>query len=86
MMGYTFCEIFKGVNSIAIRQQVTPDYLLGRVTAAFWTINSAPGPIGAAVLTALAARYGASGVLVGIGVVYTLIALAGTRTAAANER
>lgn len=86
MMGYTFCEIFKGVNSIAIRQQVTPDYLLGRVTAAFWTINSAPGPIGAAALTALAARYGASGVLVGIGVAYTLIALAGTRTAAANER
>jgi len=86
MMGYTFCEIFKGVNSIAVRQQVTPDYLLGRVTAAFWTINSAPGPIGAAVLTALAARYGASGVLVGIGVAYTFIALAGTRTAAANER
>ena len=48
--GFTFLEILKGVNSIALRQQVTPDYLLGRVTAAFWTINSAPGPIGAALL------------------------------------
>jgi len=75
-------EILKGVNSIAVRQQVTPDHLLGRVTAAFWTINSAPGPIGAALFTALAARIGAPAVLVLIGAAFTTIALLGLRTPA----
>jgi len=55
---------------VALRQQVTPDHLPGRVTAAFWTMNSAPGPAGAAVLTALAARIGASAVLVGAGIAF----------------
>lgn len=82
MGGFMFLEILKGVNSIAVRQQVTPDHLLGRVTAAFWTINSAPGPIGAALLTALAARVGAPIVLAVIGVGFTIIALLGLRTAA----
>ncbi len=86
LMGYAFCEIFKGVNSIALRQQVTPDHLLGRVTAAFWTINSAPGPVGAAVLTALAARVGASAVLIGAGIAFTTVALLGLRSAAASAR
>ncbi len=82
MGGFMFLEILKGVNSIAVRQQVTPNHLLGRVTAAFWTINSAPGPIGAALLTALAARVGASLVLALIGGGFTIIALFGLRTAA----
>ncbi len=86
LMGYSFCEIFKGVNSIALRQQVTPDHLLGRVTAAFWTINSAPGPVGAAVLTAIAAQVGASAVLVGAGVTFTAVALLGLQSAAASTR
>ena len=77
MVGFTFLEILKGVNSIALRQQVTPDHLLGRVTAAFWTINSAPGPIGAALLTAFAARAGAATALLCIGGVFTAIALLG---------
>ncbi len=81
-VGFTFLEILKGVNSIALRQQVTPDHLLGRVTAAFWTINSAPGPIGAALCTALAARVGASFVLVAIGIAFTGIALVGLCTPA----
>lgn len=81
-VGFLFLEILKGVNSIAVRQQVTPDHLLGRVTAAFWTINSAPGPIGAALFTALAARIGAPVVLLLIGAAFTIIALLGLRTAA----
>ena len=80
LIGYTFCEIFKGVNSIALRQQVTPDYLLGRVTATFWTINGAPGPFGAAVLTAIAERVGASVVLMGVGLAFMVIAFVGTRS------
>ena len=84
--GFTFLEILKGVNSIALRQQVTPDHLLGRVTAAFWTINSAPGPIGAALFTLLAARAGAPLSLSLIGVAYTTIALFGLRTPARARR
>ena len=84
--GFTFLEILKGVNSIAIRQQVTPDHLLGRVTAAFWTINSAPGPIGAALLTALAATFGASAILMTIGALFTAIALLGLRSPARIRR
>lgn len=81
-VGFTFLEILKGVNSIAVRQQVTPDRLLGRVTAAFWTINSAPGPIGAALLTALAATFGAPAMLIAIGTLFTAIALFGLRSPA----
>lgn len=82
MGGFMFLEILKGVNSIVVRQQVTPDHLLGRVTAAFWTINSAPGPIGAALLTILAAHVGAPAALSLIGAAFTIIALLGLRTAA----
>jgi hypothetical protein len=67
---------------MSLRQQITPDHLLGRVTAAFWTLNSAPGPIGAALLTILAARFGAPAVLVGMGACFTAIALVGLRTPA----
>ena len=81
-VGFMFLEILKGVNSIAVRQQVTPDHLLGRVTAAFWTINSAPGPIGAALFTVLAAKIGAPIVLLLIGAGFTIIALLGLRTPA----
>lgn len=81
-VAFTFLDILKGVNSLALRQQVTPDHLLGRVTAAFWTINSAPGPIGAALLTALTARFGAPAMLSAIGVSFTGIALLGLRTPA----
>lgn len=82
MVGFMFLEILKGVNSIAVRQQVTPDHLLGRVTAAFWTINSAPGPIGAAFFTLLAAKIGAPVVLLLTGAGFTTIALLGLRTPA----
>jgi len=84
--GFLFLEILKGVNSIAVRQQVTPDHLLGRVTAAFWTINSAPGPIGAALFTVLAAHIGAPVVLLLIGAGCTVIALLGLRTPACTRR
>jgi hypothetical protein len=79
---FMLLDLLKGVNSMSLRQQITPEHLLGRVTAAFWTINSAPGPIGAALLTTLAAHRGAPAVLVGMGACYTAIALVGLRTPA----
>ncbi|MGO9220991.1 MAG: hypothetical protein ACLP5E_25005 [Streptosporangiaceae bacterium] len=37
---YLGCASVAGICSMSLRQEVTPDYLLGRVTAAFWTITS----------------------------------------------
>jgi MFS family permease len=55
---FAFGTSTAGICSMSLRQEVTPDYLLGRVTSAFWTIHSALGPAGAAILTAAASRYG----------------------------
>jgi Na+/melibiose symporter-like transporter len=43
-----------GIMSMSFRQETTPDHLLGRVTAAFWTLSTISGPLGAAVMTSLA--------------------------------
>jgi MFS family permease len=52
------CVSVAGICSLSLRQQVTPDHLLGRVTSAFWTIHSSLGPVGAALLAWAAGRYG----------------------------
>ena len=39
---YLGCISVAGISSMSLRQEVTPDYLLGRVTAAFWTIHFSP--------------------------------------------
>ena len=69
-----------GICSMSLRQEVTPDALLGRVTSAFWTIHFALGPIGAAVVTALAARLGVTTVIGLCGAAYMLIAALGMLT------
>jgi MFS family permease len=73
---YLACESVGGICSMSLRQEVTPDHLLGRVTSAFWTIHGAPGPVGAAVLGWAAARYGVGPVLVMAGTGCLLIAAA----------
>jgi Na+/melibiose symporter-like transporter len=55
---YLACAGVAGIASMSLRQQVTPDHLLGRVTAAFWTIHFSLGPLGAALLTWTAGHYG----------------------------
>jgi MFS family permease len=69
-----------GICSLSLRQEVTPDHLLGRVTSAFWTIHSALGPLGATVLTASAARFGVPAVCVVAGIACLLVAATGTLT------
>jgi MFS family permease len=71
---YLACESVGGICSMSLRQEVTPDHLLGRVTSAFWTIHGAPGPVGAAVLGWAAARYGVGPVLVTAGTGCLLLA------------
>lgn len=69
-----------GICSMSLRQEITPAHLLGRVTAAFWTIHSALGPLGAALLTALAAGYGVTPVFLASGLGVTLTAVAALLT------
>jgi len=71
---YLGCEAVAGTCSMSLRQEVTPDHLLGRVTSAFWTIHFAPGPVGAALLGWAVGRYGAGPVLVAVGAGCLLVA------------
>lgn len=69
-VGYFFGQILAGTNSYTLRQELTPDHLLGRVTATFWTINGALAPLGAATLTLLASRLGGSAAITIGGLLY----------------
>lgn len=60
---------------MTLRQELTPDHLLGRVTAAFWTVFSVPGPLGALALTAFGARVGAREALLTVGIFILLVAV-----------
>ncbi|MFF4750237.1 MFS transporter [Streptomyces sp. NPDC002514] len=52
------CVGMAGTCSMSLRQEVTPEPLLGRVTSAFWTLQYSAAPVGAAVLTWAAERHG----------------------------
>ncbi len=73
---YLACVSVAGICSMSLRQQLTPDYLLGRVTAAFWTIHYAPGPVGAALLTWTAGHAGVTATCLASGAVCVLLGLA----------
>ncbi|MGW1519773.1 MFS transporter [Streptomyces sp. NPDC002287] len=77
---FMFGTTLGGVTSMTLRQEVTPDALLGRVTSAFWTVHNAAGPVGAAALTGLGARYGVPAASVTGGALCLLILLAGLAT------
>jgi MFS family permease len=83
---FTFAVAVGGICSMSLRQQVTPDHLLGRVTSAFWTIHSALGPLGAALLTAAVAGIGSAAVLVVAGAACMTIALSGLLTPIRQRR
>ncbi|WP_188273393.1 MFS transporter [Streptomyces sp. CBMA152] len=69
------CVSVSGTCSMSLRQEVTPDHLLGRVTSAFWTIHYSAAPIGAAVLTWAAQRYGTGAVCLTAGACCLLTAV-----------
>ena len=83
---YLSALTFAGTCSMSLRQQITPDHLLGRVTSAFWTIHYATSPIGAAVLTAAIQRYSTASVLLVAGVTCAAVALCGAFTPIANQQ
>lgn len=79
---FTFGLTIRNVCSMSLRQQVTPDHLMGRVTSAWWTIIFVLGPVGTAVATAVAQRVGTSPVLVVLGLSGIIVAAIGTFTPA----
>ena len=82
----TFGEALRGTLTMTLRQELTPDHLLGRVTAAFWTVFTVPGPVGALVLTSLAAAYGVPRILQVMGVMLVLLGVVVTRSPIASRQ
>ncbi|WP_217247211.1 MFS transporter [Streptomyces sp. AC602_WCS936] len=70
------CVGMAGTCSMSLRQEVTPEHLLGRVTSAFWTLQYSVAPVGAAVLTWAAERRGTTPVALAAGACCVLIAAA----------
>ncbi|MEJ3748740.1 MFS transporter [Actinomycetes bacterium KLBMP 9797] len=77
---YLCCVSIAGTCSMSLRQQITPNHLLGRVTSAFWAIHFSLGPIGAAALTWAAGRFGVTAVFLAAGAGCTLVALVALAT------
>lgn len=73
--GFTLGDSVRAILQISLRQELSPDHLLGRVTAAFWTIGAVPISLGAALTAAVAQRFGAPAVLFGVGVGVLALAL-----------
>ncbi|WP_081898189.1 MFS transporter [Herbidospora cretacea] len=65
------------ICSMSLRQEITPAHLLGRVTAAFWTIHYALGPLGATLATWTAAGQGVAPVVAVMGAGLVLTAVGG---------
>lgn len=57
----------RSVVTQTLRQEVTPPALLGRVTAAFWTVAAVLAPAGAALVTSVADRWGTTVAFRGAG-------------------
>lgn len=66
-IAFVFGTTLAGICSMSYRQQVTPEYLLGRVTATFWTVSTSLAPLGAAAVTWLAQQHGVPVVAAGTG-------------------
>ncbi|MEU2267859.1 MFS transporter [Streptomyces olindensis] len=70
------CAGMAGTCSMSLRQEVTPEHLLGRVTSAFWTLQYAAAPLGAVLLTWAAEERGTTPVALAAGATCVLIAVA----------
>jgi len=83
---YSFAKSLQSVMSLSLRLSLTPGPLRGRVAAAFWTLLSISGPLGAALTTAIAARAGLPLVLRGMGVGMGLLFVLGLFGPARHRR
>ncbi|GGY15859.1 MFS transporter [Streptomyces djakartensis] len=74
------CAGMAGTCSMSLRQEVTPEHLLGRVTSAFWTLQYAAAPVGAVILTWAAEVQGTTPVALAAGAACVLLAAAALLT------
>jgi predicted MFS family arabinose efflux permease len=79
MLVFDFGAILYGINYLALRQAITPDRLMGRMTATmrFFTVSAAP--LGSLAGGALATAIGLRGTLLvvgGLGIALALAAMA----------
>lgn len=75
-----FAEALRGINTMTLRQEITPDHMLGRVTASFWTILTFPAAIGAEANGRIAERFGVAPTLTALGLALCALMLLATRS------
>ena len=80
-----FGNTVRNINSMSLRQQLTPDHLLGRVSAAWWTMLTVLGPAGNTLGAAVAEWTSAKLVFTISGILSIVTAAFGLVTRA-NER
>ena len=73
MLVFDFGAILWGINYLALRQAITPDRLLGRMTATMRFFGVASAPLGSLVGGALATAVGLRPTLLTVGVLGLLL-------------
>jgi MFS family permease len=79
MLVFDFGAILYAINYLALRQAITPDRLLGRMTATMRFLTVASAPLGSLVGGALATGIGLRGTLLTVGALGLALALAAVR-------
>jgi MFS family permease len=83
--GFSFGFTLRNASTMSIRQQLTPDHMLGRTTAAFWALASIASPVGTTLATRSAQTVGAPAVLGVMGVAGIVLGVIGFFTAAQHD-
>jgi MFS family permease len=78
MFVFDFGAVLYGINYLALRQAITPDRLMGRMTATMRFFTVAAAPLGSLAGGALATAIGLRGTLLVIGGLGIVLALAAT--------
>ena len=73
MLVFDFGAVLYGINYLALRQAITPDRLLGRMTATMRFLTVAAAPLGSLAGGALATEIGLRATLLTIGVLAVLL-------------
>jgi len=76
MLVFDFGAVLFGINYLALRQAITPDRLLGRMTATMRFLTVAAAPLGSLVGGALATAIGLRPTLLTVGVLALLLVAA----------
>jgi MFS family permease len=75
MLLFDFGGVLYGINYLALRQAITPDRLMGRMTATMRFLTVAMAPLGSLVGGALATQVGTRGTLLTVGALGILLAI-----------